>query len=143
MSDQRTGPIQGRCFCGAVEIEVSGKPNLMGYCHCHSCQSWSGAPAIAFTLWPRDSVKVTKGKEDLGTFNKTKLTDRKFCRACGGHVMTELSGRGIVDVFATTIPGLNFVPQMHVHYADRILPVRDGLPKFKDLPSGSGEMLPE
>ena len=33
---------KGRCFCGAVTIEVTGEPEAMGYCHCESCRSWSG-----------------------------------------------------------------------------------------------------
>ena len=28
---------KGSCFCGAVEIEVSGAPAAMGYCHCDDC----------------------------------------------------------------------------------------------------------
>ena len=30
---------QGHCFCGAVEIEVNGAPEAMGYCHCNACGS--------------------------------------------------------------------------------------------------------
>jgi len=35
---------------------------------------------------------------------------------------------------------------MHVHYGEKVLAQRDGLPKFKDFPKefgGSGDMLPE
>jgi hypothetical protein len=35
---------KGECFCGAVQLEVSGEPEGMGYCHCRSCRSWSGGP---------------------------------------------------------------------------------------------------
>ena len=52
---------KGQCFCGAVEFEVSGTPAVMGYCHCDDCSSWAAAPINAFGLWPRDSIKVTKG----------------------------------------------------------------------------------
>jgi len=31
---------QGKCFCGAVELEADGEPEAMGYCHCSSCRSW-------------------------------------------------------------------------------------------------------
>jgi hypothetical protein len=37
-------------------------------------------------------------------------------------------------------------PQAHVNYAETVLPMRDGLPKLKDLPAklgGSGEVIPE
>ncbi|TIT80354.1 MAG: hypothetical protein E5W56_10400 [Mesorhizobium sp.] len=35
---------KGGCFCGAVEIEVHGSAEAMGYCHCSSCRSWSALP---------------------------------------------------------------------------------------------------
>lgn len=50
------------------------------------------------------------------------------------------------DVFAATIPTLNFVPSLHVNYSETVLPMRDGLPKYSDFPSefgGSGELAPE
>jgi hypothetical protein len=50
----------GQCFCGAVEIRVTGEPEVMGYCHCRSCRSWSGGPVNAFTLWPPEAVEVVK-----------------------------------------------------------------------------------
>lgn len=28
---------KGTCFCGAVEFEVTGAPEVMGYCHCGDC----------------------------------------------------------------------------------------------------------
>ena len=44
------------------------------------------------------------------------------------------------------MPGLRFEPKVHVNYAEKAVPIRDGLPKMKDLPKemgGSGETLPE
>ena len=61
---------KGRCFCGAVEIEVEGAPEAMGYCHCQSCRSWSGGPLNAFSLWKPDAVKVTKGSDRIGMFSE-------------------------------------------------------------------------
>ena len=49
---------KGRCFCGAVQIEVSGEPEAMGYCHCASCRSWSAGPVNAFSLWKPERVRV-------------------------------------------------------------------------------------
>ena len=137
---------QGKCFCGAVEIEVTGQPNAMGYCHCRSCRSWSAGPVNAFTLWPPDAVTVTKGKEHIATYSKTELSHRQFCRLCGGHVMTSHPPLKMVDVYAAIVPDLAFVPQVHVNYAETVLPMRDGLPKLKDFPAefgGSGTIVPE
>ena len=141
-----TQKYTGACFCGAVEIEVTGAPEGMGYCHCRSCRSWSAGPVNAFTLWKPENVKVTKGGEFVGHFTKTPLSDRKYCTKCGGHLMTAHPPIGLVDVYAATIPTLAFKPGVHVNYAETVLPMRDGLPKLKDFPAelgGSGEAVPE
>lgn len=137
---------QGNCFCGAVSIEASGTPEAMGYCHCRSCQSWSGGPVNAFTLWKPESVRVTAGADHLRTYAKNPQSERQYCTECGGHLMTNHPTFGLVDVFAATIPALEFQPGLHVNYADTVLPMKDGLPKLKDFPAelgGSGEELPE
>ena len=136
----------GRCFCGAVQLEVTGAPEAMGYCHCASCRSWSGGPVNAFSLWKPEAVRITAGAEHVATFQKTELSQRQYCSKCGGHLMTNHPPLGMVDVFAATIPTLAFTPGVHVNYAETVLPMRDGLPKLKDFPSelgGSGEMVPE
>lgn len=137
---------KGACFCGAVEIEVRGEPEAMGYCHCRSCQSWSAAPVNAFTLWKPEAVRVTAGRGKLAKFKKSEITERQYCKKCGGHVMARHPTLGLVDVYAATIPTLSFNPALHVNYEDTVLPMRDGLPKLKDFPAelgGSGETLPE
>ena len=142
MADTHTGT----CFCGAVEVEVTGSPEAMGYCHCGSCRSWSVGPVNAFTLWKPENVRVTRGSESIGHFQKTGMSDRQFCTRCGGHVMADHPPLGLTDVYAATIPSVAFVPGVHVNYAESVLPMKDGLPKLKDFPSefgGSGETMPE
>ena len=137
---------QGACFCGAVMIEATGSPQAMGYCHCASCRSWSASPVNAFTLWAPEAVKVTKGADKIGTYAKTPVSERQFCKDCGGHIMTRHPTFGLVDVFAATLPGLAYQPALHVNYGEKVLAIPDGLPKFKDFPEafgGSGEMVAE
>ena len=142
MSEQHTGT----CFCGAVEVQVTGAPEGMGYCHCASCRSWSGGPVNAFTLWKPENVQVTRGADAVGHFQKTPMSDRQFCTRCGGHLMTNHPTLGLTDVFAATIPTLDFKPGVHVNYAETVLPMKDGLPKLRDFPSelgGSGMTMAE
>ncbi|WP_334127782.1 GFA family protein [Sneathiella sp.] len=136
----------GTCFCGAIELRVEGAPVAMGYCHCSSCRKWSAAPVSTYTLWPEDAVALTRGADRLATYSKTPSSLRQFCKSCGGHVMTTLQGAGLIDVYASTIPDLEFIPSAHVNYAEAVLKVRDGLPKLKDFPAeagGSGELMAE
>ena len=141
-----TQQYKGECFCGAVKIEVSGEPEAMAYCHCDSCRSWSGSPVHASTMWKTDSVEVVAGAEHIKTFQKTaaSISHRQYCTKCGGHLMISHPDLGMFDVFAATIPTLKFVPSLHVNYSESVLPIRDGLPKFRDFPSefgGSGELI--
>jgi hypothetical protein len=79
-------------------------------------------------------------------FQKTAASERQYCKKCGGHLMTNHPPLSLVDVFAATIPTLEFQPGVHVDYAETVLPMRDGLPKLKDFPTefgGSGEQLLE
>ena len=82
----------------------------------------------------------------MATFQKTPLSQRQYCRKCGGHLMTNHPPLGMVDVFTATLPTLQFKPGVHVNYAETVLRIKDGLPKLKDFPKefgGSGEALAE
>ncbi len=136
----------GSCFCGAVQLTVSGAPAAMGYCHCESCRHWSAGPVNAFTLWPPASVQVTQGADNIESYAKTDNSHRKWCKTCGGHVFTEHPGMGLTDVYAAVIPDFPFQPGVHVFYGETVLRIHDGIVKQKDVPAemgGSGEVLPE
>jgi hypothetical protein len=136
----------GTCYCGAVAIQATGAPIEMGYCHCGACRSYSAAPVNALTLWKPENVKVTSGAELLGRFKSSAMTERRFCTKCGGHVMAEHPGLGLVDIPSAILPTLAFKPTVHLNYEETVLSMKDGLPKLKDFPAqigGSGETMPE
>ena len=141
-----TQGFKGTCFCGAVELEVTGEPVAAGYCHCASCRSWSAGPVNAFMLWTPESVKITKGEAHIGAFHKSDNSHRKWCTKCGGHLLTQHPQWSLIDVYAATIPSFPFKPGVHVNYQETVLHIKDGLPKLKDLPKemgGSGEAIAE
>ena len=143
MSEERK---KGSCFCGSVELFVTGVPSSMGYCHCKDCAAWSATPINSYSFWRFDQLEITKGLENIKTFSKTDHSKRKFCKNCGGHVMTEHPSSNLVDIFAVILEDFSFRPSIHVNYGSKSVSVKDGLPKFKDLPvefNGSGEIIPE
>jgi hypothetical protein len=100
----------------------------------------------AFTLWKPSQVTVTRGAEQLASFSKNPTSIRKWCKVCGGHVLTDHPTFGLIDVYAAVIPELPFKPMLHVNYSETVLRLHDGLPKQKDFPKelgGSGVALPE
>jgi hypothetical protein len=142
----RTMNHSSSCFCGEVTFTVTGTPQAQGFCHCQSCRSWSAGPVNAFVLWKPESLEITQGASSIGTFNKTPGSSRKWCTRCGGHLFTDHPGFGLVDIYAAMLPSLKFEPTLHVHYQERVLPIKDGLPKFKDMPAefgGSGQTAAE
>jgi hypothetical protein len=137
---------KSECMCGAVALELSGEPAVQAFCHCESCRGWLGAPVHAASLWPAASVKIVKGADKLGTFKRTEASHRKFCTSCGTPVLIDHPAMGMVDVPAGRVQGLDYKPGLHVHYGEKVLSVKDGLPKFKDFPKdfgGSGTVLAE
>jgi hypothetical protein len=136
MSSPKT--YEGSCFCGAVQFTVTGAPASMGYCHCNSCRQWLASPVSAFSLWLPENVKITRGAENIGSFNKTPRSLRKWCKTCGSSLFTEHPELGLINVYAAVIPDVPFIPGLHVNYSESKLPIRDGLIKLKDFPHGFG-----
>lgn len=134
------------CLCGSVQLEISGDPAVQAFCHCESCRRWLSAPLHAAALWPSTSVTVAKGAADLVVYKRTEASHRQFCRNCGAAVMVVHPNMGMTDVPAGSVAGLSYAPTVHVNYGEKVMSVRDGLPKFRDFPKefgGSGEILPE
>ena len=134
------------CFCGEVQVEITGEPTVMAFCHCESCRGWLGAPIHAAALWPTPNVRVVKGEDKLGLFKRTEASQRQFCTACGSPVLIRHPAIGLTDVPAGSVSGLDYKPTLHVHYGEKVLQVRDGLPKYKDFPDnfgGSGDTVAE
>lgn len=118
----------------------------MGYCHCASCREWAAAPVTAFTLWPPAAITFTRGAEHIASYEKTERSVRKWCKICGGHILTEHPHFGLVDVYPSTITSLAFDPMLHVNYGETVLHLHDGLPKQHDYPAdmgGSGTIVRE
>lgn len=98
----------------------------------------TGAAPQTASLWPNAAVRITKGEDQLGSYAKTPASIRRWCRHCGGQVLTEHPAWGLIDVYAAVIEGFNFAPGVHVHYQETVLPIHDGVTKLKDLPQAMG-----
>ena len=78
---------RGRCYCGAVSVDLPAPLRRPSNCHCGECRRLSGA---AFTTWitaPREQAAIGN-PEGLSKFDPTPNLQRFFCRTCGSHVFT-------------------------------------------------------
>src|SRR6516162_9826065 len=88
----------------------------------------------AFTLWKPEAVRITKGKDQLATYQKTEISQRQYCRKCGGHLMTTHPTFGLVDIFSASVQVCMSITRRPYYQC-----VKDFPKEF----SGSGEIIPE
>jgi hypothetical protein len=101
---------------------------------------------LAYAMWPSDRVAVASGAEFISRAPRNERLTMCFCSACGGNLMAESGATRLVDVFPMILKNFRFEPIAHVNYAERVIDMRDGLPKFRDMPQaagGSGERIVE
>ena len=150
-----TTPVyEGRCFCGAVRIEVRGDPFLAGFCHCQDCRDWSNAPVTSFAMWSPEAVTITHGTEDIARYSRIPETPRAWCARCGSHIgaFRDQYDPPHIAMLPHMLPTLPFVPTLHLFCNEAVIEVKDNLPKYRDLPpgiakprtkiDGSGELMP-
>ena len=115
-------------------------------CRCINCRAWSASPSNGATAFKRGELTVTKGQKFIKKYNSFKRHERCWCSKCGGHIFSDHPEFDLIDAYASILDGIELKPGAHVNYAQSILPIKDGLPKFKDFTKelgGSGELMDE
>lgn len=123
------------CPCCSVQLALSGQPVAQLYCHCDDCRAANGAAYVAAAAYPAEAVTVTRGELRPRVL---KTTPRMACSACGSPVFSELPELGVRSVNAFLLPPGVFRPDMHIQCRYAVLPVKDGLPHYKDWPPAYG-----
>jgi hypothetical protein len=131
---------EGGCLCGAVRYRASGDPITVVYCHCTSCRRASGAPVVAWAMWPLDQFEWTRGKPAANA--SSQGVERCFCGRCGTPISyTAEYMPGLVDVTVASLddPGA-LEPQLHIWDSERVrwLELADRLPRHPDAPPPPG-----
>jgi len=120
--NKSTGPVSGRCLCGAVEIEIDlpafwawhdhGKPSRLAH---------GAAYATYIGCW-RKHVRIKKGTRKIARFeDRATKTARSFCSHCGSPIFYEKEH----SPHAVNIPRALFAgrtgrePRYHLNFAER------------------------
>ncbi len=77
--------MKGKCFCGAVEYELTSQPQDAYYCHCRDCQYLSGSPFHVLGIVERGSINLISGElsEYKHFAQDGSEMSREFCSNCG------------------------------------------------------------
>jgi hypothetical protein len=133
--------IAGGCHCGAVRYEVEGEAITHALCHCTDCRRHAGAPMVAWTMYPEDALRITKGA--VRVYVSSEHGRREFCADCGTGLFYRNAENlpGIVDIQSATYDNPDAVPaQVHIQIADRIgwMAQAHTLPAFERFPPMDG-----
>ena len=112
----------GRCLCGAIAYQLSGEPNVVALCHCIDCRRSSGAPMVAWAMFPEASLTLTKGNPK--TINSSGSAMRSFCADCGSGLFYRNQEvlPGIVDIQSSTLDDPNALPPtIQIQTAERLV----------------------
>ncbi len=107
-------------------------------------QTYMQAPFQWAAIFHKEDINFTAGHHDLGWYDPTNksmthhLPCKVQCAYCRTPIMDE--GRNMILLFPTLIEGINtkegreaFKAQSHMFYQQRVVDIKDGLPKFKGL----------
>jgi hypothetical protein len=132
---------EARCHCGEVRYSVSADPVDAKICHCAMCQRLHGAPMQWAAIFHKHHVRFDAGFDRLRFFNgglnraERILPCKVSCALCGSPIADE--GRnmwlGFPPLFDFGHPPAvpeAFRPKCHIFYANRVLDMNDGLPKW-------------
>ncbi len=126
---------RGRCLCGAVSYEYQGPENWRGHCHCESCRRSTGSPFTTFLGVPRGAARFT-GRAPA-VYRSSPGVERLFCATCGSPLayQSERWPDEIHFYAASLEQPEGFVPQFHVHWAERLpwIELADDLPKYDQI----------
>jgi hypothetical protein len=121
----------GGCLCGKVRFRVIAPPLDGGYCHCRMCQRNSGAPVVAWVIFPTASFSWTSGEP--GVYASSDHAKRNFCARCGSYlVFTSTKFPTEVSVNTASFDDPNaFPPRKHIFVESRIswFQAADNLPR--------------
>jgi hypothetical protein len=129
--------MRGGCHCGAIRYSVEGPPRTGALCHCSDCRRHAGAPMVAWTMFPREAVRIEKGTAKV--YASSEHGRRHFCPDCGTGLfyVNERMLPGVIDVQSATLDDPDaHAPRAHIQVAERIgwMTRAHELPEFERFP---------
>jgi hypothetical protein len=111
---------EGGCLCGAIRYRATAAPTALVLCHCSTCRKASGAPALAWAIFPAASFAFTRGSP--ATFSSSPGVERGFCGRCGTSLTYASANHPeVADVTAATLDNPDaFAPAKEIWLEEKI-----------------------
>ena len=134
--------FSGRCFCGQVRYELTGKPIFACHCHCESCRRAAGAAFVTWVSFARDSLALTSGT--ITEYRSSPGVRRGHCAVCGTTITYWWGKRPQeIDIAVASLDDTTGIePSAHIWVEDKPpwLVINDDLPQYKTTVS-AGELI--
>lgn len=112
------GLLSGRCMCGAVLYEASGKFRDIVACHCIECRKSSGHYTAATSVKPEDLNLVNS--TGLSWYRSSETAQRGFCRECGSTLFWKPDSGDRVSIYVGSVDGAIDLPfTSHIYLAEK------------------------
>ena len=125
----------GGCLCGSVRYELASAPFDCGWCHCRTCQLWSGAPAVPFASVSTSDFTWTEGEDRVRWVKSSSFGQRAFCGECGTALQVRVDHQPeTVDFPVATLDDPDAAaPEFHIFWGSRLAWFNpgDGLPRHE------------
>ena len=137
--------LLGSCLCNRVQFRVTGKPVLMGYCHCSRCRKSGGSAFLANIVVRRADFSWIRGEDLVSTYIADDVPNglkRSFCRNCGSYLGEPYAEGKYIPLAAGTLnsdPGIR--PSFHEFTAHKAawFEITDDLKQYDEDPGFTSE----
>jgi len=126
-------------LCGAVRYEVDRLDMPVVHCHCVTCRKAHAAAYASTAGVMREHFRWTAGEEKLSAYESSPGKLRRFCSACGTHLLAERPAQPHVLLRVATLgddPGTR--PAMHIWTSHEAPWLADGedVPRYPEWQPG-------
>lgn len=107
--------MKGSCHCGAIKYEVDRLEMPFAHCHCETCQKTQAAVWSTSIRVQPDAMRFITGEALLTDYQSSPDKIRRFCSACGCHIVAIKEGQQGWILRAATLdedPGVR--PAFHI-----------------------------
>ena len=129
--------MKGPCLCGGVKFVIKvPKDEILYYCHCTQCRKNYGMHSASFG-GPRESFKITKGRQRVTWYESSKNIFRGFYNTCGSPIAWDNKSLPLMYVLAGLIDGkTKSKKRVHIYtkFKGDYYKICDGYPQYKTMP---------
>lgn len=130
-------PLRGRCYCGAVQLEVEDALVSAFYCHCSRCRQQTGSAFASIGCIEVEKFSIRSGEDALSRSEETPEGHAALCAFCHARIYAMVRQRRFVHIplgILADVPSV--LPSFHINVASKApwYRITDDLPQHDVLP---------